>query len=205
MSALQPNFLFRAWRALRRPSARWSVLALVGLGFVVGVIAWAGFDAGIAATSDNEFCTSCHEMRDAAFREYQQTIHYSNRTGVRASCSDCHVPRDWLHKTGRKFAAASQLWGKITGVIDTPAKYEAKRAALARRVWERMERTDSLECRNCHVSQAMNRDLQRERAQKRHASGLAEGKTCIDCHFGIAHDEPEGPTPLELFGNRRSN
>jgi cytochrome c-type protein NapC len=24
--------------------------------------------------------------------------------------------------------------------------------------------------------------------------------TCIDCHFGIAHNEPEGPGPQELYG-----
>ena len=27
-----------------------------------------------------------------------------------------------------------------------------------------------------------------------------ENLTCIDCHFGIAHKEPDGPGPRELFG-----
>ena len=40
--------------------------------------------------------------------------------------------------------------------------------------------------------------LQSERAKARHAKGKAEGKTCIDCHFGIAHKEPDGPGPQEL-------
>jgi cytochrome c-type protein NapC len=140
-------------------------------------------------------------MRGTAYQEYRQTIHFTNRTGVRASCSDCHVPRDGLHKIGRKLQAAGEVWGKITGVIDTPAKFEAHRAELAQRVWKRMKRTDSLECRQCHVAQAMRADLQGERAQQRHARGFAAGRTCIDCHFGIAHAEPDGPTPRELFGD----
>jgi hypothetical protein len=33
----------------------------------------------------------------------------------------------------------------------------------------------------------MERAKQRPRAQKNHASADARGKTCIDCHKGIAH------------------
>jgi len=43
-------------------------------------------------------------------------------------------------------------------------------------------------------------ELQSPGAQKRHAKGKADGKTCIECHYGIAHNEPEGPSPTELFG-----
>lgn len=31
---------------------------------------------------------------------------------------------------------------------------------------------------------------------------LAMGLTCIDCHFGIAHHEAEGPGPQELKPER---
>jgi cytochrome c-type protein NapC len=66
-------------------------------------------------------------MRDTVYQEYKKTIHYSNRTGVRAICSDCHVPKDWTHKMVRKIKASGEVWGKITGVIDTPEKFEALR------------------------------------------------------------------------------
>ena len=46
----------------------------------------------------------------------------------------------------------------------------------------------------------MSADLQTAKAKVRHAKGKAEGKTCIECHFAIAHKEPEGPGPAELFG-----
>ena len=112
------------------------------------------------------------------------------------------MPKDWIHKMGRKIQASGEIWGKITGVIDTKEKFEARRAELAHHVWKRMKSTDSLECRNCHSAESMSGELQSERAQKRHRKAFAEGMTCIDCHFGIAHNEPEGPGPRELFGKK---
>jgi cytochrome c-type protein NapC len=32
------------------------------------------------------------------YQEYKDTIHYSNRTGVRAICPDCHMPREWQYR-----------------------------------------------------------------------------------------------------------
>ena len=99
----------------------------------------------------------------------------------------------------RKVQASMELWGHfVTGVIDTPEKFKAHRYELATRVWRRMKTTDSLECRNCHKASSMSNDLQSDKAKARHARGKAEGKTCIDCHFGIAHHEPEGPGPQEI-------
>ena len=110
----------------------------------------------------------------------------------------CHVPREPLPLIMVKIKATSELWGKLTGVIDTKEKFEAHRAALAQRVWKRMQANDSHECRNCHKSDKMSTELQTEKARARHAKGKAEGLTCIDCHFGIAHKEPDGPGPQEM-------
>ena len=192
----------RGWSALRKPSARYSLLTLLTLGFFSGIFFWGGFNTAMEATNTLPFCISCHEMQDTVYREYTETVHYSNRTGVRAVCSDCHVPKDWVHKVARKIQASGELYGKLMGTIDTPEKFEARRAALAHRVWRRMKATDSLECRNCHTAEAMSAELQAARAWKRHEKGFAEGKTCIDCHYGIAHREPEGPGPQELFEPR---
>ncbi len=43
-------------------------------------------------TNTEEFCISCHKMKDYVYQEYKDTIHYNNRTGVRATCPECHVP-----------------------------------------------------------------------------------------------------------------
>lgn len=191
MSANNPGFIRRTWRALRRPSVKWSVLTLLLIGFFGGIIFWGGFNTGMEATNRLEFCISCHEMRDNVYQEYKQTIHYSNRTGVRAICSDCHVPHDWTPKIIRKIQASRELWGKLTGYIDTKEKFESHRMELATREWARMKSVDSRECRNCHSFDAMSADKQRQSVYTKHMKAKADGQTCIDCHKGIAHHLPK--------------
>ncbi|QSA97435.1 NapC/NirT family cytochrome c [Methylococcus sp. EFPC2] len=193
MSETTPSTRNSLWAVLRRPSARYSLISLLGTGFILGILFWGGFNTGMDATNTLEFCISCHEMRDNVYQEYQKTVHYNNRTGVRAVCSDCHVPRDWTHKIVRKLQASGEVWGTLVGTIDTKEKFEAKRAEMAQHEWDRMKRTDSRECRNCHRYDAMDMELQDKTAKKKHGQASAEesGKTCIDCHKGIAHKLPE--------------
>ena len=187
-----PSALGRAWIALRRPSARYSLLSVVVAGFLSGIIFWGGFNTAMEATNRLEFCISCHEMQDTVYQEYKKTVHYSNRTGVRAICSDCHVPKDWVHKMARKIQASGEIYGKIMGTIDTPEKFEAKRLELAQHEWDRMKASDSRECRNCHTFDGMAKEAQTSTAWRRHKGAMEKGETCIDCHKGIAHKEPVG-------------
>lgn len=182
------------WARLRSPTAKYSILTLIGGGFVAGILFWGGFNTGMEATNTMTFCISCHEMRDNVYQEYKQTIHYTNRTGVRATCSDCHVPKDWTHKIIRKIQASRELYGKVMGTIDTKEKFEAKRLQLARNEWKRMKASDSRECRNCHSFDGMNTEVQKTRAKKQHEMAVEDKMTCIDCHKGIAHKKPEGMT-----------
>ena len=190
------------WQGLQQRCATCSRVTLgVGVlvfGLVVSGVLMAAGAAGLAWTNTEKFCIGCHEMRDNVYAEFKDTIHDRNRSGVRAVCSDCHVPREPLAMLKRKVGATFEIWGKLTGVIDTKEKFEKHRYELATRVWTRMKLTDSLECRNCHKDVSMDPEKQSEKARARHAKGKAEGKTCIDCHFGIAHKEPEGPGPQEL-------
>lgn len=187
----QPSALKRLCAFLRKPSAKYSLLTLLVVGFAGGIIFWGGFHTALEATNTLEFCVGCHEMRDNVYAEYKETIHYTNRTGVRAICSDCHVPRDWNHKMLRKAKAAFEVWGKLTGSIDTKEKFEAKRMELATHEWERMKASGSRECRNCHNFDAMMATKQKPKAQQNHAKAKKEGLTCIDCHKGIAHLLPK--------------
>lgn len=177
---------------LKRPSAKYSLITLIIVGFVSGIVFWGAFNTGMEATNTMEFCISCHEMRDNVYQEYKQTIHYSNRTGVRATCPDCHVPKDWTHKIIRKVQASKEVYGKVMGTIDTKEKFEAKRLTLAESEWKRMKDSDSRECRNCHSFDGMNADAQKQRARKQHENAQRDKQTCIDCHKGIAHHKPQG-------------
>ena len=146
------------WATVRR----WGLARTAGVFALVMLLASSlvvGGAAGVAWTETEEFCISCHEMRDNVYAEYKDTIHDRNRSGVRAICSDCHVPREPLALIKRKFEASFELYHKLVGTIDTPEKFEAKRYELARRVWTRMKETDSLECRNCHHRDAMSAEL----------------------------------------------
>ena len=180
--------------ALRRPSVHYSLASLLLIGFVSGIIFWGGFNTALEATNTEQFCLSCHEMRDNVYPEYQETIHYSNRTGVRATCPDCHVPKEWGYKMVRKIQASRELWGKMVGTIDTREKFEAKRLKLARSEWKRMKNSDSRECRNCHSFDSMDIEKQKKRASVQHEMAIEDNMTCIDCHKGIAHHLPEDMT-----------
>jgi cytochrome c-type protein NapC len=134
-------------------------------------------------------------MRDTVYEELKKTIHYTNRTGVRAICSDCHVPRDWVHKMARKTQATyKEVPHWLLGTINTKEKFEAHRLQLAQDVWKVMKASDSRECRNCHSPESMDLEKQAKSARKKHDPERMKnsGKTCIDCHKGIAHELPKG-------------
>ena len=173
------------------------VFSTLLVGVVLGIMVWGGFNWALELTNTEKFCTSCHEMKDNVFQELKETIHYSNRTGVRATCPDCHVPKDWPHKIARKIQASNELYHKFMGTIDTREKFEAKRLELALHEWKRMKKSDSRECRNCHHFKSMDLSRQEPRSAHRHEpiidevlDGNAPPKTCIDCHKGIAHHLP---------------
>ena len=186
------DLIKRLWVTLWRPSTTYSLAFLTIGGFIAGIIFWGGFNTAMELTNTEKFCTSCHEMRNNVFVELKRTIHYSNRSGVRAICSDCHVPHNWTDKVARKMQASKEVWGKIFGTINTRAKFEAKRHEMASREWARLKANNSLECRNCHSESSMDFTRQSQRASKAHQTFLVTGqKTCIDCHKGIAHERPQ--------------
>lgn len=182
----------RYFTVLGRPSRYFSLGFLTVAGFIAGILFWGGFNTALELTNTERFCIGCHEMRDNVYTELQGTIHFTNRSGVRAKCSDCHVPHNWTDKMARKMQASKEVWGKIFGTIDTPEKFADMRLTLAQHEWERMKANDSLECRNCHEFAYMDFTRQSKRAADAHSTYLANGeKTCIDCHKGIAHRLPD--------------
>jgi len=164
--------------------------------FILGLAAAGLFNVGLAYTNSMEFCVSCHSMQ-TNLREFKETTHYKNASGVRATCHDCHVPHDFLPLMKAKVMAAKDVWGEITGKIDTPEKYEAHRWEMASSVWKKMRESDSRECRSCHDFEAMDFSEQSRSARKRHARAEEKGETCIECHKGLAHEEPDEPEEAE--------
>ena len=175
-----------------RPKSRWLLGIPLGglLMFFFGVIAWVGFDSFVAVTNSEEFCAgSCHSMSEYIKPEWANSVHFKNRTGVRAICSDCHVPKPWVPKMIAKVLAVKDLYHEIVGTMKTREEFEERRLLMAERVWEKMRKTDSRECRNCHDIEHMAFD---EQLSFKHNSVQEMGRTCIDCHKGIAHNLPKG-------------
>jgi cytochrome c-type protein NapC len=190
--------LLWGWGILATPATTLGLGFLTLGGFVGGIVFWGAFNTGLEVTNTEEFCISCHEMQANVYEEMIYTVHYTNRSGVRASCPDCHVPHNWTDKIARKMQASKEVWGHIFGSIDTRRKFLDMRLELAKREWARLKANDSLECRNCHSAIAMDVSKQTQRAAEIHTRYMLSGEaTCIDCHKGIAHQLPnmEGVEP----------
>ena len=189
----------RRWAAGKRAF----VVLAAGFG-----LAWAGltlFGTTMVYTSNEAFCaTSCHEMANNSNMEYIGSSHDKNRTGVRATCVDCHVPHAPIPLYIAKMGALNDLWSHhVTHTVDTREKFEAQRPKMAQRVWTYMKGNDSRECRHCHTPANMDPEKQSTIAVARHEKGKREKLTCVDCHFGITHHEPlSGPGPQELDVDR---
>ena len=186
----QPGLIARTWRRLRSPSARWSILALLGLGFAAGAVAIIGTQVMVHVTGTNEFCGgACHSMQWVA-NEHRQSVHGTNSRGLGATCHDCHIPNHYPELLWYKAKAGTKdIIGELRGVISTEEKFKAARQQMAQHVWDEYKENDSRACRNCH--QFTKEVLARQ--NEWHAAQIREGKaTCIDCHKGVAHTAPGG-------------
>ncbi len=171
------------------------IILILILGFA---LAFASNET-LESTNTTEFCTSCHSMQWVQ-EEWMESVHYSNIYGVRAECSDCHVPHSTGPKLVAKLRAAKDVWHEIRGTIDDEEKFEQHRWQMANAVWDRMKATGSRECKSCHTVAAMDLKEQDRSARKKHkkiVKGTSE-KTCIDCHKGVAHEMPKEPKSDEV-------
>jgi len=182
----------RVWRRLSTPSARWSVLALVLVGLVIGAGGVVGTQLMVAATGTNEFCSNaCHSMQWVA-REYAQSGHHLNRTGVTAGCHDCHIPHQYPELLWYKAKAGiKDAIGEVRGVISTEEKFKKERLRMAQSVWAEYKQNNSENCQHCHAFTAEIVAKQKDFVQPMHQQVLAKAATCIDCHKGIAHTAPD--------------
>ena len=170
--------------------------ALAIILLVIGAVAAMSSSVVLEATNSTEFCTSCHSMQWVQ-KEWMESAHFSNISGVRAGCSDCHVPHSLGPKMYAKLRASKDVWHEILGTIDNEEKFERYRWTMANMVWARMKATDSRECKSCHTIAAMDLKEQDRSARKKHKNAETRGKTCIDCHKGVAHDLPKKPDSAE--------
>lgn len=184
--------IVRAWRGLVRPSARWSVLSLLGIGLVFAAAAIIGTQVMVERTGTTAFCgSSCHSMRWVA-AEYDKSPHHVNRTGVTAGCHDCHIPHSYPQVLVYKLnAGVRDAIAEARGVIGTEEKFNKERLRLAKHVWAEYNASNSAPCRTCHQFTPAILEKQKDFVRPMHEQVLAGNATCIDCHKGIAHTAPQ--------------
>lgn len=172
-----------------KPSNRIGLGVLVTLGFIAGAIAWQQFNNVMDVTSTEEFCVSCHSM-ETPLEELKQTVHWSNNSGVRATCPDCHLPHDKTPKYARKMQASREVLAELSGKYNEEGSFEEHRAEMAEREWARFAANGSKECKNCHSYDRMNFEKMSKAAQKAMKPAAERNQSCVDCHKGIAHHLP---------------
>lgn len=202
----KPGLIRRLLSWLFKPSARWSVFVLLLAGAAVGFASVVGTQVAVAVTGTNDFCgNACHSHAKFVYPEYKDSIHGSNRTGVKATCSDCHIPHSYPAKLLYKAEAGIRDgFNEMRGVISTKEKFEAERWRMANHVWDEMKANNSANCRHCHTPESMDPAKQSKDAVKQHKK-FTDGKaTCIECHTGVAHVEPVEPDAAKPVGTGSS-
>lgn len=187
----RPKAGSKVWK---RPSKKWLLGIPLGgfLAFGLGAVALGTANYVIHETSSTEFCYSCHSHELFIKPEYEASSHFKNVSGVRAGCSDCHLPHDnWFELTWTKAVVSLDIIPEMLGKLDTAEKYESHRAEMAESVWRQFKKNDSKFCKSCHSFDAMNVEEQERRTARRHSQAAEKGQTCIDCHYGIVHALPE--------------
>ncbi len=140
----------------------------------------------LSYTNTVEFCTSCHSMK-FPYEEYKKSMHFKSPSGVTAGCPDCHVPHQIIPLIKAKVMAAKDVWAEITHPSMTEDEWAKMRPELAKRVREKLLKSDSATCRRCHNFE--NLVPSRDRGVNAHEKAKEKGKTCIECHYNLVHAE----------------
>jgi len=184
--------LSRSRRWLSTPGARWTALALLVVGLLIGAGGVIGTQVMVEATSTSEFCGgACHSMQWAA-EEYRQSGHHTNAVGVAAGCHDCHVPDRYPQLLWYKAQAGlHDMIQEMRGVISTKDAFNKERLRLAKVVWAEFKESNSANCQHCHKFSPEVVAKQPDFVRPMHQQFLANTATCIDCHKGVAHTAPD--------------
>lgn len=177
------------------PKSKWRLgIPIGGLVFLgLGVLGTIGFNVSMEVTSTDAFCTSCHESPSAwVADEWKEKSHFKSASGMVVGCHDCHIPKPFFQKVWVKGTSAlSHVSHQVFNPYEDKVEFESKRKELAERVWAKMKATDSRECRHCHDVARMDFDAQSKKAAAMHKRIEKMGRTCIDCHEGLAHNKPK--------------
>lgn len=165
---------------MRKPLIKTAlVIGLIGLAVPVF---WAGTHSAIEATSDHEFCGSCHSMEPMVASFLQDTHGGRNPAGIQAVCTDCHLPHTgpFRYLIRKSINGAWDVWKEhVVGADDVD--WQAKLA-------ERERYTYVSGCKHCHNSLDTSAGGRHEvwRAHGPMLRGESD-ENCLSCHQHVGH------------------
>jgi len=167
--------MFKVLEKIRSWGSAPGSLVVLGVGLLAGLITLASTGTFMVYANSEKFCaTACHEMTYMA-AEYKDTIHDKNRTGVRATCNDCHVPHDnpirkYIFKamdgTRHSFMFTFRMEPQVIRIHDAGASVVQEN------------------CIRCHTHQTQN---VKEKFVTLNEVNHGGGKLCWDCHRETPH------------------
>ncbi|GLP95996.1 NapC/NirT family cytochrome c [Paraferrimonas sedimenticola] len=190
------------WRAIFKPSAKYSIFALLAVGIIVGVVGYFTTQQVLHATSTDEFCMSCHSNHSLK-DEVLASVHGGGKSGIVVECQQCHVAQDPFGYLKKKIIVSKDVIGYLTiDGFNTQEWLEENRAEQAELAARYFRQIDSSTCQNCHnriyedQPETMKKMAVKMHTRNFEAKGTEKYKTCIDCHQGVAHPFPrEGKSP----------
>lgn len=157
---------------------------------LIAILAFASlsFFAGhylIEKTSDEKFCSKCHEWMSVAVKSYNTSIHGgNNKMGLKAKCADCHLPHDSM--VSYIFQKAYNGIKEGTHMLFNDAK---DKDWLANRENRQNYVYDS-GCLKCH-SNILNIVSKNALANDMHNQYKDKSKNlaCVSCHKNVGHED----------------
>lgn len=138
------------WRALFKPSAKYSIFALLLVGVVVGVVGYFATQTTLHMTSTDEFCMSCHSNHSLK-DEVLASAHGNNKNGIVVQCQQCHIAQEPFAYLKKKIIVSKDVIGFLTiDGFNTQEWLEANRKEQADLARDYLRSIDSSTCQNCH-------------------------------------------------------
>ena len=147
-------------------------------------------------------CLDCHQTSVA--KHWDKALHMANNVTC-VSCHDLHVTEDPVlaqrgqmevcttcHKTQK-----TGIHGREQMVRMNPPCTQCHNPHADQRPRGMMLENDSAGCRRCHNMNSMARsESVSEKAKAYHKVMETGDKTCIGCHVGVAHGDPDASEPF---------
>ncbi|GAA4887680.1 NapC/NirT family cytochrome c [Ferrimonas pelagia] len=184
------------WRNWFKPSVKYSIFTLIGVGATLGVVGYFAVQQTLHATSTDEFCMTCHSNHSLK-DEVLASAHGNNRAGITVQCQQCHIAQEPFNYLMKKIIVSKDIWGYLTiDGFNTQEWLEENRKEQADLALVYLKKIDSSTCRNCHNNVTHDQpEAMKKMATRMHDMNYAKEKdaqrTCVDCHKGVAHPYPK--------------